>query len=79
MVDADIPPTSSSRGKRQRSKAWDHFVVIRDGDGNPEKAECKYCQTVVQCKTTNGTGVLSRHIKSAGCRAGHQQQDPSSW
>ncbi|XP_037467566.1 disease resistance protein RGA2-like [Triticum dicoccoides] len=75
---ADIPPTSSSRGKRQRSKAWDHFVVIRDGNGNPEKAECKYCQTVVQCKTTNGTGVLSRHIKSAGCRAGHQQQDPSS-
>ncbi|XBI05257.1 hypothetical protein VPH35_133438 [Triticum aestivum] len=80
MVDADILPTSSSRGKRQRSKAWDHFVVIRDGNGNPEKAKCKYCQSVVQCKTINGTGVLSRHIKSAGCRemASHQQQEPSS-
>ncbi|XP_044445722.1 putative disease resistance protein RGA4 [Triticum aestivum] len=77
---ADILPTSSSRGKRQRSKAWDHFVVIRDGNGNPEKAKCKYCQSVVQCKTINGTGVLSRHIKSAGCRemASHQQQEPSS-
>ncbi|XP_044428732.1 putative disease resistance protein RGA4 [Triticum aestivum] len=75
---ADIPSTSSSRGRRQRSKAWDHFVVIRDDNGNPVEAECKYCHTVVQCKTTNGTGVLSRHIKSAGCRASRQLQDPSS-
>ncbi|XP_044444905.1 putative disease resistance protein RGA4 [Triticum aestivum] len=74
---ADIPPTNSSRGRRQRSKAWDHFVIIRDDNGKPVEAECKYCHTVVQCKTTNGTGVLSRHIKSAGCRASHQPQDPS--
>ncbi|XBI42347.1 hypothetical protein VPH35_126690 [Triticum aestivum] len=78
VVDIDIPSTSSSRGRRQRSKAWDHFVVIRDDNGNPVEAECKYCHTVVQCKTTNGTGVLSRHIKSAGCRASRQLQDPSS-
>ncbi|XP_037469294.1 putative disease resistance protein RGA4 [Triticum dicoccoides] len=74
---ADIPPTNSSRGRRQRSKAWDHFVIIRDDNGKAVEAECKYCHTVVQCKTTNGTGVLSRHIKSAGCRASHQPQDPS--
>ena len=80
VVDIDIPPTNSSRGRRQRSKAWDHFVIIRDDNGKPVEAECKYCHTVVQCKTTNGTGVLSRHIKSAGCRemASHQQQEPSS-
>ncbi|XBI14218.1 hypothetical protein VPH35_140834 [Triticum aestivum] len=77
VVDIDIPPTNSSRGRRQRSKAWDHFVIIRDDNGKPVEAECKYCHTVVQCKTTNGTGVLSRHIKSAGCRASHQPQDPS--
>ncbi|XP_073361976.1 uncharacterized protein [Aegilops tauschii subsp. strangulata] len=81
---ASIDPTSSSRGKRLRSKAWDHFVVTRDGNDNPVHAECKYCHTIVQCKTKYGTGVLSRHVKSASCmeitRAlpSHQPQDSSS-
>ncbi|XP_048538961.1 disease resistance protein RGA2-like [Triticum urartu] len=36
---ASIEPTSSSHGKRLRSKAWDHFVVTRDGYDNPVQAE----------------------------------------
>ncbi|XP_044428148.1 putative disease resistance protein RGA3 [Triticum aestivum] len=80
---ASIEPTSSSHGKRLRSKAWDHFVVTRDGNDNPVHAECKYCHAIVQCKTKYGTGVLSRHVKSASCmeitRAlpSHQPQDSS--
>ena len=80
---ASIEPTSSSHGKRLRSKAWDHFVVTRDGYDNPVHAECKYCHAIVQCKTKYGTGVLSRQVKSASCmeitRAlpSHQPQDSS--
>uniref|UniRef100_A0A8R7V037 BED-type domain-containing protein n=1 Tax=Triticum urartu TaxID=4572 RepID=A0A8R7V037_TRIUA len=80
---ASIEPTSSSHGKRLRSKAWDHFVVTRDGYDNPVQAECKYCHTIVQCKTKYGTGVLSRHVRSASCMEitrslpSHQPQDSS--
>ncbi|VAH42357.1 unnamed protein product [Triticum turgidum subsp. durum] len=64
--DNNIPATSS-RGKK-RSKAWDDFVDIKDGNGKTVQAECRHCRKRVQYKGAQGPRVLTTHVKSTYCK-----------
>uniref|UniRef100_A0AAU7YR66 SR6 n=1 Tax=Triticum aestivum TaxID=4565 RepID=A0AAU7YR66_WHEAT len=62
----NIPPRSG-RGKK-RSKAWDDFEDIKDGNGRTVQAECRHCKKRVQYKGAQGTRVLITHVNSAECK-----------
>uniref|UniRef100_A0A8I6X739 BED-type domain-containing protein n=1 Tax=Hordeum vulgare subsp. vulgare TaxID=112509 RepID=A0A8I6X739_HORVV len=58
---SDIP-TSSRRGRKRRSKAWETFDVIEEDDSEkPAKARCKHCLTEIKCTTLNGTSGMHSH------------------
>ncbi|XP_037483581.1 putative disease resistance protein RGA4 isoform X2 [Triticum dicoccoides] len=58
---------TSSRGKK-RSKAWDDFVDIKDGNGKTVQAECRHCKKRVQYKGAQGPRVLTTHVNSTYCK-----------
>ncbi|KAE8770059.1 putative disease resistance protein RGA4 [Hordeum vulgare] len=63
----DNIPGTSTRGKK-RSKAWDDFVDIKDGNGKTVQAECRHCKRRVQYKGAQGPRVLTTHVNSAYCK-----------
>ncbi|VAH42356.1 unnamed protein product [Triticum turgidum subsp. durum] len=65
--DGDNTLPRRGRGKK-RSKAWDDFVDIKDGNGKTVQAECRHCRKRVQYKGAQGPRVLTTHVKSTYCK-----------
>uniref|UniRef100_A0A453CZW3 BED-type domain-containing protein n=1 Tax=Aegilops tauschii subsp. strangulata TaxID=200361 RepID=A0A453CZW3_AEGTS len=73
-----IGSSSKGKGKKRRSKAWDSFDVIKEVNGQPIKARCKYCPTEIKCGTGNGTAGMLNHNKICKKKPGLDDQPPNS-
>ena len=48
-----------------RSNVWDHYIKVRDENGNVKKGKCKYCaKDLCDNPSKNGTSSLHNHLKS---------------
>ncbi|XP_044318528.1 uncharacterized protein [Triticum aestivum] len=72
-----IGSSSSRKGKRQQSKAWELFDVIEGDNEHPMKAKCKYCPTEIKCGPTSGTAGMLNHNKICRKKPGPIDQPPN--
>jgi hypothetical protein len=72
-----IGSSSSRKGKRRRSKAWELFDVIQEENEQPMKARCKYCPTEIKCGPTSGTAGMLNHNKICKNKPGPNDQSPN--
>ncbi|VAH52050.1 unnamed protein product [Triticum turgidum subsp. durum] len=70
-----IGSSSSRKGKRRRSKAWELFDVIENSE--PMKAKCKYCTVEIKCGPTSGTAGMLNHNKICKNKPGPNDQSPN--
>ena len=66
--------------KNRKSKAWQYFLLSKDG----LQAKCKTCQKVLSAPTKSGTGHLKRHLERCGAPSTDPTQPknfaiPSLW